>query len=284
MKKIFLLISFSFVQLGWALFPEASPLFNKPFYGPKLASSFRGSQNSEIIFLYDGRGSWEAGVENLKAFLQEEGLSYATKGSNEIIKGDLQSEKPSVLIMPGGESWVYLEDLKESGAENIRNFVQAGGGYLGICAGAFYATSHRKGGAANGPYGIGLLNGTAYDGTSLEAPGYIEGVMVFDWELGNPLVQGLGKTVKMLLYGGPALHFSPQEAKAKKIEVALRFAQSHEPAMIRFEYGQGKVFLSAPHFEIKEEEGEKPLHDFTWPFLRRVVDSLTLSVKGNQKL
>lgn len=257
MKKFLLLISLIMGPISWAILPETSAL------------------ESKTIFLYDGRGTWEAGVENLKAFLQEEGLSYTTKGPEDLREGDLSSEKPSLLIIPGGESWVYLEELKELGAENIRKFVNAGGGYLGICAGAFYATSHREGGAANGPYGIGLLNGTAYDGTSLEAPGYIEGVMVFNWELGNPLVQGLGKTVKMLLYGGPAFRYSDEEAKAKKIEVALRFAQSHDPAMIRFAYGKGKVFLSAPHFEIREEKGEEPLHDFSWPFLRRVINSLS---------
>jgi len=226
------------------------------------------------VFLYEGKGTWDAGTENLEAFLSSEGFSYETKQPKDLVLGDLASEDPPLLIMPGGESWVYLEDLGEAGAQNIRDYVRNGGSYLGICAGAFYATSHREGGPANGSYGIGLLEGTAYDGTSLEVPGYIEGVMDFLWELGHPLVKGLGKSVRMLLYGGPAFHYSSEEAKKKNIEVVLRFSESKDPAMIRFKYGKGHVFLAAPHFEIKEEKGEKPLHDFSWPFLRRVVDSL----------
>ncbi|NBT58943.1 hypothetical protein EBT16_09195 [bacterium] len=226
------------------------------------------------VFLYEGKGTWDAGIENLHAFLRQEGFSFETKQPKDLILGDLSSEDPTLLIMPGGESWVYLEDLGEQGAANIRNYVESGGSYLGICAGAFYATSHREGGAASGPYGIGLLEGTAYDGTALEAPGYIEGVLEFLWEMGNPLAKGFGEKVKMLLYGGPALKFSPEEARKKQIEVVLRFSESRDPAMIRFRYGKGRVFLSAPHVEIKKEKGEKPMHDLSWPFLKRVVDSL----------
>jgi glutamine amidotransferase-like uncharacterized protein len=226
------------------------------------------------VFLYEGKGTWDAGTENLEAFLTAQGFSYEAKQPKDLILGDLASDDPTLLIMPGGESWVYLEDLGEVGAHNIREYVRKGGSYLGICAGAFYATSHREGGHTTGPYGIGLLDGTAFDGTSLEAPSYIEGVMEFLWELGNPLVKGLGKSVRMLLYGGPAFHYSPEEAERKNIEVVLRFSESKDTAMIRFQYGKGRVFLAAPHFEIKEEKGEKPEHDFSWPFLRRVVDSL----------
>ena len=226
------------------------------------------------IILYDDRGTWDAGVENLVNFLEEHQFQFEIADHRQILGGFLQKERPDLLIMPGGESWVYLEDLREEGAQSIRHFVNAGGSYLGICAGAFYATSHREGGAATGPYGIGLLEGVAVDGTSLEKPGFVEGVMDFLWELGNPFVGGLGTQVKMLLYGGPAFRFSSEESSKKQIEVLLRFAVSSEPAMIRFKYGKGAVFLSAPHFEIREEKGEVPQHDLSWPFLRRVIQSL----------
>lgn len=229
---------------------------------------------AENIFLYEGRGSWDTGTKNLKAFFQKENLSFHSKNHQDLRGGDLAGETPGLLIMPGGESWVYLEDLEEEGAENIRNFVRGGGSYLGICAGAFYATSHREGGAATGPYGIGLLEGTAVDPTALEWPGFIEGVMTFKWNLSHWLTKGYSERVKMLLYGGPSFEFSQAEAQEKKIEVVQRFQVNGQPSMIRFHYGKGKVFLAAPHFEVLKEEGEKPLHDNAWPFLKRVVADL----------
>jgi len=229
---------------------------------------------AEGIFLYEGRGSWDPGKKNLKAFFKAEKLSFLSKNHTDLVLGDLEEKNPDLLVMPGGESWVYLEDLGEEGAQNIRNFVRKGGSYLGICAGAFYATSHREGGAATGPYGIGLLEGVAVDPTALEWPGFIEGVMSFVWNLHHSLTQGYSSQVKMLLYGGPSFEFTPQEVEKKKIEVIQRFEVNGQPSMIRFQYEKGKVFLAAPHFEVLEEEGEKPLHDNAWPFLKRVVADL----------
>ncbi len=46
-----------------------------------------------------------------------------------------------VLIQPGGSGSVQGKTLGEEGREQIRAFVRKGGGYLGICAGAYLATS-----------------------------------------------------------------------------------------------------------------------------------------------
>lgn len=235
---------------------------------------FSSSLFAKGIFLYEGRGSWETGTENLHQFFQAQKIALQKKDHRDLIAGDLAKDNPALLIMPGGESWVYLEDLGEEGATQIRDFVFSGGSYLGICAGAFYATSHREGGAATGPYGIGLLEGTAVDPTSLEWPGFIEGVMAFKWNLDHWLTQGYAEKVKMLLYGGPSFEFSQAEAQKKKIEVVQRFEINGQPSMIRFQYGKGKVFLAAPHFEVLKEKGEKPLHDNAWPFFQRVVADL----------
>ena len=45
-----------------------------------------------------------------------------------------------VLIQPGGSGSRQGKTLGEEGREKIRAFVRNGGGYLGICAGAYLAT------------------------------------------------------------------------------------------------------------------------------------------------
>jgi glutamine amidotransferase-like uncharacterized protein len=47
----------------------------------------------------------------------------------------------NILIVPGGLSNEMAEAIGRDGKEAIRNFVQMGGGYVGICAGAFLAAS-----------------------------------------------------------------------------------------------------------------------------------------------
>jgi len=46
-----------------------------------------------------------------------------------------------VLIQPGGSGSRQGKTLGEEGREQIRSFVRKGGGYLGICAGAYLASS-----------------------------------------------------------------------------------------------------------------------------------------------
>jgi len=46
-----------------------------------------------------------------------------------------------VLVNPGGSGSKQARSLKEEGREEVRNFIGGGGGFLGICAGAYMATN-----------------------------------------------------------------------------------------------------------------------------------------------
>lgn len=225
-----------------------------------------------------GKGTWDEGVEHLKMFLTEKGISYRTLTAQQIVEGTLESGSLKLLIMPGGESWEYLAELGSVGGAKILGFVEQGNGYLGICAGAFYATSHRDGGFATGPYGIGLLFGTAYDGTAYETPPFIEGMMKVD-VLPHWITQGQLSLLNIVMFGGPSFRFSAEEQQKKHLSPLTTFRGFGEPAMVVFNYGRGRVFLSGPHLEIEEhrtnwgEEFNDP--DSEWPLLQRVVTYLS---------
>ena len=67
-------------------------------------------------------------------------ISVETTTSEEVISGKL-SDQCCLLVMPGGRDLPYVDKLKGKGNENISQFVKNGGGYLGICAGAYYGCS-----------------------------------------------------------------------------------------------------------------------------------------------
>jgi hypothetical protein len=67
--------------------------------------------------------------------------------------GDYLRESFDVVVVPGGSSSQYGEKLGPEGLTFIREFVRAGGGYVGICAGAFLATS-----GFNPEHSLGLLD------------------------------------------------------------------------------------------------------------------------------
>ncbi|MDB4662390.1 BPL-N domain-containing protein [Verrucomicrobiales bacterium] len=49
--------------------------------------------------------------------------------------------KVDVLIQPGGSGGKQGRALEESGRKAVRDFVRGGGGYLGVCGGAYLATN-----------------------------------------------------------------------------------------------------------------------------------------------
>lgn len=57
------------------------------------------------------------------------------------IKSEPWTNNCALLVLPGGRDLPYLHDLGGMGNRRIREWVEGGGSYLGICAGAYYACS-----------------------------------------------------------------------------------------------------------------------------------------------
>jgi glutamine amidotransferase-like uncharacterized protein len=61
--------------------------------------------------------------------------------ADDILKGCLSPEKVAMFVMPGGADLFFCEKLNGKGNDAIRSYVEQGGTYFGICAGAYYACS-----------------------------------------------------------------------------------------------------------------------------------------------
>lgn len=64
--------------------------------------------------------------------------------------------RSDVLLLPGGSGGGEGKALGEEGRRRIRDFVRAGGGYLGICAGSYLATPDY-------PWSLGILKAHVLD-------------------------------------------------------------------------------------------------------------------------
>jgi glutamine amidotransferase-like uncharacterized protein len=271
MNKMFLVITFALTVSACGNHSDGPTDAALPHQNPTLPEKNVPPNSLPQVGLYVGRGSWTAGKEHLKMFFNETDFSYVSLTKDDILNGQLEKSGIEVLVMPGGQSWKYLEDLGDKGGEVIRNFVANGKGYMGICAGAFYAVSRREGGASTGPYGIGLLEGTGYDGTSLGVSPFKEGMLNFDMFL-----SGFKNVFSIILVWGPAFIYTEQEAQKKNIEVIARFQEINKPSMIKFNYGKGRVFLSGPHPEIEEDRTNWGYTDpeSDWPILEKMLGFL----------
>lgn len=91
------------------------------------------------IALFDDSGVGGRGVPRLEAILGERGVVTRRLDAVDIRHGAL--EQFDAAIFSGGSGSAQAASLGENGRQRVKGFVEAGRGYVGICAGAYLATA-----------------------------------------------------------------------------------------------------------------------------------------------
>lgn len=89
------------------------------------------------IAVYSGEGTSKS-VQNVLKVLQDLPHIEEKVLVEDITAGRL--EEFDVVVHPGGSGSRQARALGEKGREQVRRFVEEGGGYVGVCAGAYLAT------------------------------------------------------------------------------------------------------------------------------------------------
>ncbi len=200
------------------------------------------------VAVYDDEGAWEDGVIAFEHFLDWKGLSHERVNAQWINTNDLHPRFRAVYF-PGGYAYDYKRKLTAAGERHIRELVDAGGGYVGVCAGAFFAATRVEWEGGSYPYTLGLFKGRAFGALPqiMPWPGYTLTTISL-----NPLHEvntRLPRTFTTMYYGGPA--FYPDAGQ--EIDTLASWDQFNaHPAIITLNYGQGRVLLIGPHPEIEE--------------------------------
>jgi hypothetical protein len=101
---------------------------------------FKTPDDSRIaVAVYVGPGVFGAGPDALTANLASHPDQFIGRviGPAEVKNGGL--DQFDVVIFPGGSGSKQGAGIGEDGREEVREFISAGGGYLGICGGCFLA-------------------------------------------------------------------------------------------------------------------------------------------------
>lgn len=172
------------------------------------------------------------------------------------IRGDAL-EHADLLLVGGGLSRTMARSLGEGGGDAIRGFVARGGGFVGICAGAFLASQPRS----RSPY-LGLLPVTSRGNSgSVVTP--------LQWRA-SPL--GSARLEHAKFSGGPTLAIAPS---AKNVEVWARYAENPviksrtlalkgTPAVVSGKMGQGRAVIFGPHCERRPTPPDVFLSALSW--------------------
>ena len=206
-------------------------------------------------------------IPSLETMLEYVNITSVRVKGQDIRNGCL--ENYDILVCPGGSGSPF-EDLGLSGIENIRDFVNRGGGYYGTCAGALFACDYFvwQGDQSFEP----PFNGTVEMGKELNfdlfsGVGYfpIEEISVntavakVNLDRSHPITENLPDHMHIFYAQSPYLE--PHEGS--NVTILGTYDEIGKPAIVAFEYGMGRVFLSGPHPEYELDsfrDGSPPVH------------------------
>jgi glutamine amidotransferase-like uncharacterized protein len=190
------------------------------------------------------------GPKNLLRILATEEGFHAERITSERIRGSGLAGF-DVLIMPGGSGSKQAERLQEKGRREIQAFVRAGGGYVGICAGSYLASSHYD-------WSLGLINARVWDRAHWDRGG---GEVCIRMTAPGGDLLGHDGSVPVHYNQGPLLVPDDesdlpgyQVLATFETEVASKGAQpgamTGTHAIVRSLFGKGRVICYSPHPEV----------------------------------
>lgn len=202
------------------------------------------------VALYGDAGSAGKGVPRVTELLGKEPGTFkitVLKGSD-IAAGALKDH--DVVIFTGGSGSKQAAGLGEEGKAAVRKFVQDGGGYVGICAGAYLACSGFE-------WSLCVLDAQTVSNKWRRGAGNVR-IAVHD---AAPAATGIPTGAPMIRYVNGPIMKPAGRADVPDYEVLATFRTElaengtpigvmvNSPAWLRGSYGRGRVLVSSPHPE-----------------------------------
>ena len=207
------------------------------------------------IRIYSGPGAGERSFADTQGTLQSIVTDGTVSGiSAAQIRDTTWHGATDLFVMPGGRDLPYCEELNGAGTDSIKQFVAAGGNYLGFCAGAYFACQE-----------IAFESGSTEEVSGKRELGFFPGLAI-----GSAL--GIGTYSRIMeenacltrialkiptsnitdylsVYFDGGCYFQGDESQ---FEVLARYADlgGTPPAIVHCRSGLGHVILSGPHPEF----------------------------------
>ena len=189
----------------------------------------------------------------------EPDLACETVTVAEILAGCLTAGDFTLLCMPGGFAPNYEQQLGVRGNDIIRAFVRAGGGFVGLCAGAYYGSS-----ACLGLLPVRVLDldrwargcgqcQLAFTPLAATTLGSLGPASLLTVRYANGPIFQISSSSDCTAY--PLAHYATEFA-AESLGGASNFPpiMAGSPAAVIGHFGQGLVALVSPHIEDGEDE------------------------------
>ncbi len=230
-----------------------------------------------VIYIYLDEGVSEESmyqiISMLKKFLGKE-CKIEMINAQQIIEKDWARDA-DLIVMSGGEDLLYAKKLNGEGNQRIKSFVLGGGAYLGICAGAYYASGYvefDKG----GEHEVLGERELAFFPDKMIGPNF--GKYSYENNSGARAVEISAATSgKVALYYNGGGYFSGAE-KCSDVDIMGSY-YDRTPAIVHIRYGKGNVVLSGVHFEHDDQS-----LDCDDQFLAKIIPAIKSTKSNREKL
>jgi glutamine amidotransferase-like uncharacterized protein len=210
-----------------------------------FALGLAAAENPVIkVAVYDDKGATGKGIPCVAEIAGKTAdLKITRMKGAEIAAGGLKGY--DLVMFTGGSGSAEAGGLGEKGREEVRAFVREGGGYVGICAGAYLACSGFE-------WGVGVLNARTVSPKWRRGQGE---VLISGEAFGEKL------TDRGVRYSNGPIIKADARKDLPEFETLVSFrtelaendtpvgVMTGAPAMVRSTYGLGRVFTSSPHPE-----------------------------------
>ena len=204
------------------------------------------------VAVYDDVGATGKGIPCVEVIAGKTSDIKLTKLKGaDIAAGGLKGY--DLVMFTGGSGSAEAGGLGEKGREEVRTFVRNGGGYVGICAGAYLACTGFE-------WGVGVLNAKTVSPKWRRGQGEVK---IDGQAFGEKL------TDRGVRYANGPIIKADIRKDLPEFETLVSFRTElaendtpvgvmvNAPAMVRSTFGLGRVFTSSPHLE--QTAGLEPL-------------------------
>lgn len=223
---------------------------------PKLFDAPRVTRSLKIA-VYFGGGAGKSNSQLLVTAAERlEGATAIAISPEELSTVNLSQF--DILVFAGGSGSGQARAIGENGLNKVRDFVRNGGGYLGICAGAYLACSGYD-------WSLGLINAKTRSRQWQRGGGAV-GLQLS--EAGQQIFGKVEEKFPVRYNNGPIIEpFGSESLPSYQTVLTFKdeLAENNTPvglmkdtpAAVTAIYGKGRVLAISPHFE-----GTKNMEDF----------------------
>ncbi|EDY16860.1 biotin apo-protein ligase-related protein-like protein [Chthoniobacter flavus Ellin428] len=200
------------------------------------------------VALYEDAGAAGKGVPYTKAILTQAGCTVTVFKAEDLSHGVLENK--DVVVFTGGSGSKEGNSIGDAGREVVKKFVREGGGYLGICAGAYLACSKFT-------WSLGLLDAQTVSQKWRRGRGDVEMELTPEGQRltalpaekktvrydNGPIIKPAGRT-DLTPYEPLALFRTEMAENGTPAGVMV-----NSPAIVKGQFGKGRVIISSPHPE-----------------------------------